>query len=358
MSQYRFYAADVSYFSAKVRPALRYKNIPFVELDPTPEAYRDVILPRTGLAFIPILITPDDEVLQDTSEILDALERISPKPSLYPLTPRQRAACFLIELYADEFMLLPAMHYRWSFPESEAKARQDFERFSGDPETAAHFADRMKGSLPLLGVSERSGPIIETILLELLQLLSKHFEAYPFLLGEAPSLADCALMGPLYAHLYLDAVPSRLLQSEAPQVCQWIDRMNSLKSQDKHFFDGDELLGELPAILHFMAKDAVPLLLDNLTAVNSWCEANGKPGALVPRAMGTHRSLLRGVEVERYTSSYSQWMVQRCKRGVSGQDGLSPESLLHEAGWAPLFAWRPQLPMVKNEFKLVFAAQG
>ena len=31
---YRFYGAEISYFSAKVRPALRYKGIHYVELLP------------------------------------------------------------------------------------------------------------------------------------------------------------------------------------------------------------------------------------------------------------------------------------------------------------------------------------
>ena len=61
---YRFYAAEISYFSAKVRPSLRYKGLHFVELLPTPEAYRDVILKRTGLGFIPVVVTPEDETLQ------------------------------------------------------------------------------------------------------------------------------------------------------------------------------------------------------------------------------------------------------------------------------------------------------
>lgn len=58
---FQFYAAEISYFSAKVRPALRYKGVPYVERLPTRAAYRQVIIPRTGLAFIPILITPEDE---------------------------------------------------------------------------------------------------------------------------------------------------------------------------------------------------------------------------------------------------------------------------------------------------------
>ena len=202
---FRFYAAEVSYFSAKVRPALRFKGIHYVELLPD---YRGEIIPRTGLSFIPILVTPEDETLQDTSDILDALERRIPTPPIYPETPLQRIAAHLIELYADEFLLLPAMHYRWSFPESERKARGDFSALSGDPDRASRFADRMSGSLPALGITAATIPAIEAHTRELLDALSAHFAAQPFLFGERMSFADCALMGPLYGHLYLDAILS------------------------------------------------------------------------------------------------------------------------------------------------------
>ena len=85
-----------------------------------------LIQARTGLTFIPVLLTPDDEAVQDTSEILDALETRHPSPPLYPRTPVQSIVSRIFELYADEFMILPAMHYRWSFPASERKARGDF----------------------------------------------------------------------------------------------------------------------------------------------------------------------------------------------------------------------------------------
>ena len=70
---FRLIGAERSYFTAKVRPALRAKRIFFEEVPATPEAYRE-ILRRTGLAFIPVVVTPEDETWQDTSEILDALE--------------------------------------------------------------------------------------------------------------------------------------------------------------------------------------------------------------------------------------------------------------------------------------------
>jgi hypothetical protein len=75
---WRYYGCENSYFSAKVRPALRYKGLPFAEILPTPAAYRDVIRPRTGLAFIPIVVTPEGDTWQDTSEILDAWAAAQP----------------------------------------------------------------------------------------------------------------------------------------------------------------------------------------------------------------------------------------------------------------------------------------
>ena len=176
---YRFYGADVSYFTAKVRPALRYKRVPYLELLASPRAYREVIVPRTGLAFIPIVITDRDETWQDTSVILDNLEARFPDPPLYPSDPVLRVLAYLFELYADEFLVLPAMHYRWSFPASIAKARADFAAVNGDPAAASKFADRMSGSIGFLGVSPSSIPGIEAHTRELLAAMSAHLAAHP-----------------------------------------------------------------------------------------------------------------------------------------------------------------------------------
>jgi hypothetical protein len=63
----------------------------------------------------------------------------------------QRIAGYLVELYADEFLLLPGLHYRWSFPESEAKARAEFAASTGDLSSANGFADMVKGHTRLCG---------------------------------------------------------------------------------------------------------------------------------------------------------------------------------------------------------------
>ncbi|HUI25604.1 MAG TPA: glutathione S-transferase family protein [Candidatus Kryptonia bacterium] len=356
---YRFYAAEISYFSGKVRPIFRYKDIPFEEIAPTPQVYREIIIPRTGLAFIPVVVTPEDDTLQDTSEILDALERRFPDPPVYPPTPVQRVVAYLIEVYADEFCVLPAMHYRWSFPASEAKARADFAQATGDPTTAGPFADRMKGSLPFLGVQPATMPAIEAHTRELLDVLSRHFEAQDYLLGSRMSLADLALLGPFYAHLYLDAVPGRLLRETAPRVCAWIERMNHPRPRGGEFVGNDALPPTLEPLLELIGRDAVPLLLDNLRAFERW--ADGKPADLIepPRGVGGHETELRGVRFQRFTSPYTLWMVQRpldAYRALPADARTQVDRALDGTGLNALLGFTPRYRLSKRHFKLVFEA--
>ncbi|MBI4516352.1 MAG: glutathione S-transferase family protein [Deltaproteobacteria bacterium] len=354
---YRFYAAEISYFSGKVRPFFRYKQIPFEEIAPTPQVYREVIIPRTGLAFIPVVVTPESDTLQDTSEILDELERRFPTPPVYPPTPVQRIVAYLIEVYADEFCVLPAMHYRWSFAESEAKARADFTRANGDPAAAQKFADRMHGTLPFLGITPESIPAIEAHTRALLDILSRHFTAHDFLLGSRMSLADLALLGPLYAHLYLDAVPGRLLRQSAPQVCAWIERMNHPQPGAGEFLPTDALAPTLRPLLQLIGGDAAPLLLDNLRAFEAWAATRPADVSEPPRGVGFHETELRDVRFQRFTSPYTLWMVQRPRDAfarLAAGEQASIRRALDGTGLLALLDFEPRYRLGKQHYKLVF----
>ena len=357
---YRLYGSDVSYFTAKVRPALRVKRVPYAELLATSSVYREVIIPRTGLAFIPIVVTDRDETWQDTSEILDALEHRFPDPPLYPADPVLRVLAYLFELYADEFLILPALHYRWSFPRSAAKARGDFAATSGDVEMANQFADRIAGSVPFIGVSPASVPGIEAHTADLLEAFSRHLGAHAYLLGEQPSLADCAMMGPFYAHLYLDAVPGDLLRERAPRVCHWIQRANCPEPSARgEWASYDALAPTLRPLLELIGRDAVPMLLDTVRAVEEWA-ASRPPDVEPPRAVGGHTTRLRGADVPRYTSPYTLWMVQRpldAYRALAAPERAAVDAALAGTGCEPLLALRPSLRLGKREFKLVVEPQ-
>lgn len=55
---YQLIGAPVSLYTGKVRSYLQFKGIPFTEQLATPQVYRDLIIPRTGVRYIPVLVTP------------------------------------------------------------------------------------------------------------------------------------------------------------------------------------------------------------------------------------------------------------------------------------------------------------
>jgi glutathione S-transferase len=351
---YRFYASEFSYYSAKVRPALRYKRIPHAEILPTPAVQRDVIRRRTGLGQIPVVVTPADETLQDSSDILDALE------ARFPDTPRQRLAALLLELYADEFLIMPGLHYRWSFPESEAKARVDFASSTGDPESAGRFADQVKLYVQMVGVNADTAPAVEAHTRELLAVLERHLAEHAYLLGGRPSLADCGLIGPLYPHLYLDAVPSRLLRETAPRVCHWIERLNHpAPDAAGAWLARDALAPAVRELLGLMGRDAVPVLLAVVRAFEAWADENPAFDRFLPRVVGMHEAELRGVGFLRITTPYTLWMVQRvldAYRALDPAGRAAVDEAVDGTGCEPLLAWGPRWRVERRPFRLVLRA--
>jgi len=356
-SCFRLYGAERSYFTGKVRPALLAKRVHFEEVLPTPAIYHE-IRERTGLLFIPVVVTPEDETWQDTSNIIDALEARVAEPRLIPLSPVQRIVSYLFELYADEFLVLPAMHFRWSTAEGEADARGAFAAMSGDVEAANAFADTMGGTLPVLGVTDETIPVIVEHTGELLDTMNEVFADQSFLLGEQPSLADCAVMGPLYAHLYLDLASGARVRERAPRVAHWIERCNHPDPQSfGGFVDDDGLHESVHRLLRLIGSDAVPVLLDGLADFESWADGRDRSEDEPPRATGFHETSLRGVSFERYTNAYALWLVQRTLDAYRALDDVgrrTVDAAVAGTGCENLLAYEPRHRLGKREFKLVF----
>ncbi len=76
------------------------------------------LAPEDWAAAIPVVITPDGEWLQDSSVIIDELEKRFPEKPALPETPVLHFAAYLFELWGDEFWLPLAMHGRWSHAEN------------------------------------------------------------------------------------------------------------------------------------------------------------------------------------------------------------------------------------------------
>lgn len=314
---YILYGSEHSLFTGKARAYLRYKGLNWEERPATREVYVNLILPRVGAPIIPVLETAAGEIVQDTTDIIDFLEARHPQVSVYPTTTLQRLVALLLELYGDEWLIIPAMHYRWSILDQQHDfVMSEFGKLSAP--TASYeeqIAIGMKtsrpfrGMVPALGITAQTIPGIESAYLELLDQLDRHFTRFDFLLGSRPSIGDFGLMGPLYAHLGRDPVPKAIMQQRAPHVYAWVQRMNAPQPLTGEFLPDDQIPETLLPILATLCKDQLPDVLDVIANNSTWLAAN--PGGSIPRFLGMHRFTFGPAVGERCISSYAQWLFQR-----------------------------------------------
>ena len=348
---YTLYGAEISYFTGKVRAYLRWKGLPFVEVQSNADIYRTVIVPRVGFPVIPVVVTPEDETLQDSTEIIDALEHRHGEPSVIPAAGVQRLVAALLELYGDEWLVIPAMHYRWhhnrdwamrAFGELSAPGATPQEQFAIGNRRAAPFAQ----AALLLGAAPHMHGAIERSYEDLLGELDRLFAEQPYLLGTRPSVGDFGLIGPLYAHQYRDPASGELMRRLAPNVVRWVERMQHPPVHDGpalrggphvprsgEFLAGDQVPERLLPVLQRMMRELMPVLADSAQRLTTFMAAH--PGERVPRAIGSHAFELEGQRGERIVRPYSLWMSQRardCYRALTPTERERADGLLDRVG--------------------------
>ena len=111
------YGTTASYYTGKLEGYLRAKGVPY-RLEPFNEANMRRAAQHTGVVQVPQVECADGSWLVDTTLIIEHLERVRPEPAITPRDPAVAFVSRLIEDYADEWLWRPAMHYRWSFPET------------------------------------------------------------------------------------------------------------------------------------------------------------------------------------------------------------------------------------------------
>ncbi|MGK5094823.1 glutathione S-transferase family protein [Deltaproteobacteria bacterium TL4] len=327
---YTHYATEVSLYSGKTRAYLRYKDIPFIEVIPSRKVCKEILIPQTGKRMVPVLMSPDGLCVQDTTKIIDFLETRYPEPSVYPSTPWQRLVALLLEVYGDEWLLMPAMHYRWHYKKDnlwfilqefgnwvEPEWPEELKRIAGI-RLALYFGELYK---PVLGISRKIHKPLEAWYEEFLRCFNEHLDIHPFLLGTRPCLGDFGFMAPLYAHLYRDPYPGKLMRRIAPNVCRWVERMNAPIPGSGTFLPKDEVPETLYPILKMMFSEQFPVLLDTVNKVDKWLK-NYPKEMTVPRFIGLHDYAIGNVKAKRTIMPYSQWMFQR---PVMFYQGLSAE---------------------------------
>lgn len=337
---YRLYGASHSLYTGKVRCYLRNQGIDYVEVPTWHPDFAERILPQIGRGIIPVLETPEGQVIQDSIDIIDHLEAQGVRWPVYPSTPLQRIVAVIIEYYGCQAMLKHAMHYRWSYrAEQEAFLRCAFTLGSG-PEMADKIMGRMSSYLPRLGVNQASIPLIESSYHELLSLLEAHFSEMPYLLGWRPSIADYGLIAPMFAHLGRDPVPLAVMQQRAPRVHRWVERMTApgldvveYPQHEPGFVADDALPATLEAVLQHIAGEIFPELTDKLAFLQSWLDehqpADGAPVSERPqiRQVGMVQTQFRGADIEVGVEPYLLYVLQRASAVMQAQPAERQQAL-------------------------------
>ena len=352
---YTLYGAAISLYTGKVRAYLRYRNVPFMEERGSAEIFE-----RVGFRMIPVLHTPDDELIQDTTDIIDHLEARLGEPSVYPSGVVQRLIALLFEVYGDEWLVIPAMHYRWAYNtdyilEEFGKSVNPDASPAEQREIGERISAPFRGSLPFLGIDENTVPGIESDYEALLSRLNEHFKSTDYLFGSRPSIGDFGLMGPLYAHNYRDPYSGDLMRRIAPNVARWIDLMNTPAPNSGKFLPDDEVPETLLPMLKVMFAECMPTLLATLDANAAWIEANPDAEEL-PRMVGEHEFTIGGSRGKRMMRAFSQWMLQRpltYYQSLTGDDRERADRLLDSVGGYACMQHQVLRPVTRHNNKLV-----
>lgn len=230
IAPFRLYGAELSPYSVKVRSYLRFKGLPF-EWRQRSQARQEEVARYAKLPLVPILVDADDNAMQDSTPMIEALEREFPQPSIVPEDPALAFVAALLEDYADEWLNKAMFHYRWTYPaDQESAARRIVEMIFEGAEAPdgmeASVRTRMVGRLHHVGSTLETAPVIEGSFTRLLGALDRLLSGRAYLFGGRPSMADFGLAGQL-AQLLSDPTPGALMKAQAPNVVRWVDRMEN-----------------------------------------------------------------------------------------------------------------------------------
>jgi glutathione S-transferase len=269
---YRIIGAEMSPYSVKIRSYFRYKAIPHQWLlrNAASQAEYDKY---ARMPIIPLVITPEGTGIQDSTPIIDAMEKLHPEPSIHPDDTTASFISALIEEFGDEWGNKWMFHYRWARDVDQRASAGRIARMRGPAASeekheafAAQVRVRMVDRVWFVGSNEMTAPQIENGFVEMLGLLDSHLAHRPYLFGGRPGFGDFGLWGQFY-ELWTDPTAGALIEGNTPHVLDWVHRMLWPRAEGA-FESWTELAPTLmPILVRQVGKQFWPWTLANETAL-------------------------------------------------------------------------------------------
>ena len=358
MTDFILYGSQASLFTGKARAYLTWKGVGFDEVAVNGAVMKEVILPNVGWPVVPVVKMPDGSIVQDTADIIDAVEALHPKPSVMPASPVLQFASQLMQLYADQWLTVPAMHYRWNYnedwifgefgrsiaPDADAETQYEVGKKSGM---------KFRAMVPMLGITPETIPAIEASYEAFLREFADHLAVHPYVFGGRPSYADFALYGPLYAHLYRDPESRKIMERVAPPVARWVERVGEGNALGP-LVEGDEVPQTLLPLFRRHSKEHLPVLSATQALFDTWAET-AEEGAEIPRMLGVVPFELEGIGgnvIARPFSLFRLQMALDVLQDMGPKDRKSAEAFLKSVGAGSLKDFKSTHRMERRNCKL------
>src|ERR1700757_336131 len=269
---YRIFGAEMSPYSVKVRSYFRYKVIPHQWILRNAES-QAAYQAHAKLPIIPLVVTPQGTGIQDSTPIIDQVERLFPEPQVHPDDSVARFVSALIEEFGDEWGNKWMFHYRWSRDVDQISsagriARMQAPGMSEQEHTgfAGKIRARMADRVWFVGSNAETAQQIERGFAEMLSLLESHLATRPYLFGARPAYGDFGLWGQFY-EMWTDPTVGALIGGGAPHVLDWVHRM--LWPRDEGAFESWTALAPtlVPILVKQVGRYFWPWTLANETAL-------------------------------------------------------------------------------------------
>lgn len=238
--EYVIYGGSISLFTRKLEAAMRFYRAPHRMESKTEEAGE-----RSQSHQVPVLRTPENWMIADTTPLISLLDSRFPRRALFPRGPLGVLA-HVVEEVLDEWFARTMVHYRWHYEENTRAVVSEILGREVAIDEARSFPLAQWGPRACRATGTESvhqQEAVEREYFALLGALELQLESSRYALGGRPTAVDAILLGGLRAHTNRDPIPDL---SSFPRVVAWDE-------QDADRWDGSGVLAAFPESTPFAA---------------------------------------------------------------------------------------------------------
>lgn len=215
---YLLYGSVPSLFTRKLEAALKFYRAPFEFRSKASQPDVKALELRAGTHQIPLLQTPENGLLADTTPILEMLDHRFADRRLFPPGPLGVLA-HLVEECLDEWVARVMVHYRWHYPDSARFASEIISE--GDPVRAEMVRGWGPRACRATGTETAfHQQAAEAEYVRLLDVAEAQLGETRYLMGDRPTPADCMMLGGFWAHTLHDPDPRKVVEAY-PRLLAW-----------------------------------------------------------------------------------------------------------------------------------------